>query len=236
MKRTRVVGYIRVSTEEQAAEGVSLAAQEARLRAYAVACDLDLVAVEVDAGVSAKGLRRPGLEAALARLDRGEAGGLLVAKLDRLTRSVRDLGALLDGYFGPDAPGRHQLLSVGDAIDTRTAAGRLVLNILTTVAQWEREAIVERTRAAIAHKRSQGERIGTIPFGMCLHPDGRTLIPDFLEQEAIGEILRWRGAGRSLRWIAAELDRLEVPTKAGRSKWSHTTVAKILEREHAEAT
>src|SRR5262245_9972971 len=94
--RTRVVGYVRVSSEQQADSGVSLEAQRAKLEAYALAMELELVAIEVDAGVSAKTLRRPGFEAALQLLGSGAAEGLLVCKLDRLTRSVRDLGWLLE--------------------------------------------------------------------------------------------------------------------------------------------
>src|ERR1700723_1232086 len=112
VKRTRVVGYIRCSTRLQATEGVSLAAQEARLRAYALALELDLVAVERDVQ-SAKTKDRPGLARALAMLDAGAADGVLVTKLDRLTRSVRDLGTLIESHFH-----RYTLLSVGDCIDT----------------------------------------------------------------------------------------------------------------------
>jgi len=148
---TRVAAYIRVSTEHQTDSGVSLEAQEAKLRAYALALDLELVAIKVDAGLSAKNMKRPGLQAALAMLDAGKVDGLLVAKLDRLTRSVRDLGWLLEpSRFG----GRWSLLSVNDSIDTRTAAGRLVLHVLGAVSQWEREATGERTREALQHKRS----------------------------------------------------------------------------------
>src|SRR3954469_45725 len=97
----RVIGYIRVSTEEQASEGVSLDAQRCKLEAYAKLYELDLVAVEVDAGVSAKTLERPGLRSALARLARGDVEGLLIAKLDRLSRSVADWNALIEAHFGP---------------------------------------------------------------------------------------------------------------------------------------
>ena len=88
----RVVGYIRVSSEGQATEGVSLDAQRVKLAAYCTAMDLELVGIEADEGVSAKSLRRPGLQRALGLLDAGAADGLLITKLDRLTRSVRDLG------------------------------------------------------------------------------------------------------------------------------------------------
>src|SRR3954466_4768983 len=99
----RAVGYVRCSTEEQATEGVTLDAQRAKLEAFARLHELDLVAVEVDAGASAKSLDRPGLARALAMLDAGEADGVLIAKLDRLSRSVADWNRLIDGYFGPAA-------------------------------------------------------------------------------------------------------------------------------------
>lgn len=225
----RVVGYIRVSTEEQASEGVSLDAQRAKLEAYARLYELDLVAVEVDAGASAKTLERPGLRRALARLEGGDVEGLLIAKLDRLSRSVADWNALIEAHFGPG--GGRQLFSVADSIDTRTAAGRLVLNVLMSVAQWERETIVERTRDAMAHKRTRSERVGQVPFGHDLAPDGRNLVPNARELAALADVRRWRAEGRTLRAIAAELTRLGVPTKNGRPTWTHTTVADILRRE-----
>jgi DNA invertase Pin-like site-specific DNA recombinase len=94
----RVVAYVRVSTDKQVEHGLSLEAQQAKLMAYAALYDLDLVAVEVDAGVSAKTLHRPALQRALQRLKVGEAAAVLVVKLDRPTRSVRDLGALAETY------------------------------------------------------------------------------------------------------------------------------------------
>ena len=137
---TRTIAYLRVSTEKQADKGVSLDAQRAKVAAYAELYDLMLVETIVDAGESAKSLDRPGLQRALAMLKEGHAEALLVVKLDRLTRSVVDLGTLVDRYF---APGKAALLSVGEQIDTRSAAGRLVLNVLASVSQLEREAIGE---------------------------------------------------------------------------------------------
>ena len=111
---------------------MSLDAQRAKVAAYASLYDLELTEVIVDAGQSAKTLDRPGLQRALAMLKSGNADALLVVKLDRLTRSVRDLGALVESYF---APGKAALLSVGEQIDTRSAAGRLVLNVLASVSR-----------------------------------------------------------------------------------------------------
>src|SRR4051794_5476163 len=128
----RVVGYVRVSTDEQSRDGVSLLSQADKVRAYCGLYGLDLVCVLSDPGESAKNLDRPALREALAPLERGEAAGLVVAKLDRLPRSMRDWSDLIERYFG-DASGRW-LFSVGDSIDTRTAAGRMVLNMMMTIA------------------------------------------------------------------------------------------------------
>ena len=223
--RTRAIAYLRVSTDKQADEGVSLEAQRAKLEAYASLYDLDLVAVEVDAGVSAKSLDRPALGRALAMLRAGRADALLVVKLDRLTRSVRDLGELLDGYFGPEK--KAALLSVADQIDTRTAAGRMVLNILTSVAQWEREAIGERTAAAMQHKAAQGEYCGgQVPYGFAVGLDGVHLVEHDGEQLVIAAVRELRAAGLSLRAIVAQLDKRGLVSRTGKAL-GLTQVAKI---------
>jgi site-specific DNA recombinase len=226
----KVIGYVRVSTSEQATVGVSLAAQADKIRKFADLHELALVGIDEDPGESAKTLDRPGLARALGRLDRGEAAGIVVAKLDRLTRSVVDWNILIGRHFGEGA-GR-KLFSVSDSIDTRTAAGRLVMNILMSVAQSERETIVERTQDAMRHKRARGERLGTIPFGRQLGPDGRTLIDDPDEQAALALMRSLRGAesGGGLtpfRAIARTLNERGIPSKT-RAPWTHTTVTKIL--------
>jgi DNA invertase Pin-like site-specific DNA recombinase len=225
--RLRVIGYIRVSTEEQATNGKSLDSQRCKLQAYASLYDLELVAVIVDAGVSAKSLDREGLQDALARLRRRDADGLLIAKLDRLSRSVKDWNTLIDGYFG-EKSGK-QLFSVADSIDTRTAAGRLVLNVLMSVAQWERETIGERTRDSLRYKISKGERCGKVRFGYDLAPDGVVLVPNATEQEAIALMKQLRAAGETFRAIAAELTRRGINTKEG-GAWQPMTVRNILAR------
>jgi site-specific DNA recombinase len=224
----RAVGYTRVSSDEQANEGVSLDAQRAKVVGYAKLYGLDLVAVEEDAGVSAKSLDRPALTRALAMLDAGEADGLVIAKLDRLSRSVGDWDRLIAEYFGERAG--KQLWSVADAIDTRTAAGRLVLNILMSVAQWEREAIGERTSDALQHKIRQGERCGKIRFGHDLGPDGVRLIDNPTEQEGLSLLRELYAEGHSLRGIAKELTRRGIRTKEGRPRWDHSSVKRILAR------
>jgi site-specific DNA recombinase len=227
----KVVGVVRVSTEEQSKEGVSVDAQIAKIKAYCLLYELNLVDIIVDAGVSAKSLNRPGLTVALAMLKSKKADGMVVTKLDRLSRSVGDWDYLIANYFGERAG--KQLFSVGDQIDTRTAAGRLVLNVLMSVAQWEREVIVERTTDAMEYKKSKGERVGAVPFGFDLAANGINLIPNEQEQQVITEINSLRASGHSLREIAVELTRQGIATKEGNASWSHQAVAKILNRKAA---
>lgn len=225
-----VVGYLRVSTDQQADHGVSLDAQRERVTAYAALYGLRLVDCIVDAGASAKTLERPGLRLALGHIDDGSVRGLVVAKLDRLTRSVRDLGTLVDRYFGD---GGAALLSVSEQIDTRSASGRLVLNVLTSVAQWEREATAERTSVALAHKARIGEYTGgPVPYGFRLSRDGIRLRPDPTEQAVIAEAARAHAAGLSLRCIAEELDRLGFRSRT-KQPFHPQQVQRMLQRDAA---
>ena len=221
--RTRAIAYVRVSTDKQAEHGVSLDAQRAKLDAYAALYDLDLVAVEVDAA-SACDLDRPALTRALAELRAGRADALLVVKLDRLTRSVRDLGELVERCTRE----RWALLSVGDAVDTRTAAGRLVLNVLASVAQWEREAIGERTAAAMRWKREAGEYTGgAVRYGFRLAADGRTLEADEAEQAVVTVAVELRAAGLSLRAVGDALAARGLMPRTGK-RWHAETVKAVL--------
>lgn len=214
LDRTRAIAYLRVSTDKQADKGVSLDAQRAKVDAYASLYELEVVEVIVDAGASAKTLDRPGLTRALDMLRKGDADALLVVKLDRLTRSVRDLGELVAKFF---ASGKCALLSVSEQVDTRTASGRMVLNIMATISQWERECIGERTAAAMQHKAALGEYIGgDPPFGWRVDADGLRLEPVTHEQVAIAEARRLREAGLSLRAVARELDASGHRSRVGR--------------------
>lgn len=220
----RIIAYVRASTEDQT---ITLDAQRAKLDAYAALYDLTIVETIVDQE-SAKSLNRDGLQRALAMLKSGKADGIAILKLDRLTRSVADWQTLIDGYFGERAG--KQLFSVQDSIDTRTAAGRLVLNVLLSVAQWERETIGERTRDALRHKIAQNQRVGKVRFGYDLAEDGTSLVANEVEQNALGLIQKLRQSGLSLRGIAAELTARGVATKERRGTWTHSAVATILKR------
>ena len=115
----KAIGYVRVSTEEQAESGLSLAHQRAKVEAYCIATDLELVAVVEDAGESAKSLNRPGVQKVIEAVKAGEVAAVVILKLYRLTRSIRDLGTLVDLFDKTGAA----LVSVQDSINTQTAPG-----------------------------------------------------------------------------------------------------------------
>lgn len=230
--RSRAVAYVRVSTEKQADHGSSLEAQAAKLQQYAQLYDLEIVETVVDAGLSASTLDRAGLQRALGLLVSGAADALLVVKLDRLTRSVADLAELIEEYF---AAGKWALLSVGEQIDTRSAAGRLVLNVLASVSQWEREAIGERTATVMQHKLARGEYTGgKPPYGKKLSACGRTadacakaggcdvagvhgvLVDVPGELVVIAEARRLRGEGLALHRVGKRLAELGHVARSGR--------------------
>ncbi len=228
----RVIAYCRVSTLDQAMDGVSLDAQRARAEAWCVMQGAMLVRVEVDAGASAKTLDRPGLVRALAALRAGDADALLVAKLDRLTRSVRDLDTLLTEHFSDDGV---DLVSIAESIDTRSAAGRLVLNVLASVSQWEREACAERTKVALAHLRDRGVHVGRDGLGWMradeIDDDGRrVVVPLEAEIAVVRRIKALRRRGETFEAIAQLLNREGVPTKRGGNRWWATTVRNVVVR------
>lgn len=228
--KTRAVAYLRVSTGKQVEEGVSIEAQEAKVRAYASLYDLELVAIEVDAGLSAKTLDRPGLQSALSSLVNGSAEAILVVKLDRLTRSVKDLGILLETYF---SNGRYALMSVSEQIDTRSAAGRLILNVLASVSQWERETTGERTKAAMSYKKSVKEFTGGhSPYGWQVAEDGIHIEPNQAEQEILKSALELKAFGLSLRKIGQRLESAGLLPRSG-GQWHAKTIQNLLDAEVA---
>jgi site-specific DNA recombinase len=168
----KAIGYVRASTDRQAEQGVSLAAQEAKIRAMSTVQGGELFII--DGGESAKNLNRPGLQRLLTSVNGVKVNAVIIAKLDRLTRSVKDLCSLLELSEKRGVA----LNSVAESLDTASAAGRLVITIMAAVNQWGRQAIGERTRDALRHKRTSAERVGNIRFGFRLSPDGRHVEPD----------------------------------------------------------
>jgi site-specific DNA recombinase len=221
------VGYVRVSTEEQASDGVSLAAQEARLRAYAAATERELAEVIVDDGQSAKSLARPGMQRILSGIQSGQIGTVLALKLDRLTRSVRDLAHLVELCAKKDVA----LVLVTESIDTSTAIGRLLANLIGSVAQWEREAIGERTAFALAHKRRQGRAYSRTPFGY--RRVGDALVVDEHERRGFLIAQRLHDEGSMLVQIGETLARMQIQPPRRGKRWYASSVRSILRSKMA---
>lgn len=220
------VAYVRVSTEDQANEGVSLEAQQAKLAAWCVVNDCELLASHTDAGLSGgRADNRPGLQAAIEQACRTKSV-LVVYSLSRLARSTKDtiaIGEKLD-KAGAD------LVSLSEKIDTTSAAGKMIFRMLAVMAEFERDQVSERTSMAMAHKKSKCERVGTVPYGFDLAADAVTLVRNEAEQQVIEAIQAMRVQGLSYRKIAAELENQQILTKAGEAKWRHTTIKSILDR------
>lgn len=227
-KRFRTLGYIRVSSEEQAREGVSLAAQCHRIRAYCECNDLDLIEIIEDAGISGKNIhKRPGIQRVLAALEAHEAEAVVVLKLDRLSRSTRDVLELTELF---EKRG-WQLHSISEKLDTSSAAGRFVLTILAALAQMEREQVGERTRVALSYKKQQGERLGTTPLGYETVEDGngnKELKPLAEEQRILKMIAGLREQGRTYDDIAQILNEACIPAKRG-GRWYRGTVYYLVQ-------
>lgn len=220
----KLIGYVRVSTDMQAEEGVSLEAQEVDIRRY---CELykaryQLLDVVRDEGWSGSTLQRPGIQAVLQRIQEGQADGVIVSKLDRLSRSVLDLVSITEQEVS--------ILSVNEQIDTSTPTGRLIFHMLGAMAQWERETIAERVRRALLHLRERGVRLGEVPYGLTLTSDrdaeGRLIAVKNEDEQAVIRLilaLRQDPTRRlSYRKIAEYLNQKEIPTKKGNRWFAHS--------------
>ena len=207
----KATGYIRVSTQGQVDDGVSIEMQDTKLRQWAALNDVELVAVHVDEGLSGKNTVRPGLQKALAEV-KAHKGALVVYSLSRLSRSTRDTLAISEQLDKAGA----DLVVLVEKIDTTTASGRMVFRMLAAMNEFEREQVVERTKHAMQHMKAQGRRVGSIPHGYRLAADGEHIEPDTHEQDVLRQVAELRADGMTLREISAELARLGVFNREGR--------------------
>ena len=222
----KAIGYTRVSTQEQADSGLSLEGQRERIAAYCTAKGWTLTEVVTDAGLTGTNMDRPGLSRVLDLVRRRQVDVVVTLKLDRLTRKVRDLGDLLEKFDRAEVA----FSSVMDSFDTTCANGRLVLNVLASVAQWEAEANSERTAAAMQVAKRQGRRVGAVPFGFSLADDGATLEPDAEVLETVAYIADLRRKGESLRGIARTLNVAGTRT-AQAATWTAEQVRRVLRND-----
>ena len=206
-----VVGYVRVSTDEQADSGAGLAAQRASILAECSRRGWTLLTVHEDAGASGKSVAgRAGLQAALAAVESGAASALVVAKLDRLSRSLLDFASLTERSRRKG----WALVALDLGVDTTTPSGEMMANVLAVFAQFERRLIGQRTKDALAQKRAAGVRLGR---------------PRALPATTDSLILSLRSSGLTLPAIAERLTTMGVATGQG-GRWHPTTVRRILLR------
>lgn len=229
MKATAVL-YCRVSTTEQAVEGVSLDAQETRLRAYCAMRGLRVAEVVIDAGVSGgKALASRDGGARVLDLVRAKAVDSVVAyKLDRLFRDCADCLTVTREWDRKDVA-LHLVDLGGQAIDTSSAMGRFFLTVMAGAAELERGMVRERTVSAMAHKRANREYCGgSAPYGWAIGDDGVALVPCEPEQEVIRSAREIRGAGKSLRAVGAALTARGLLPRGG-GRWHASNVQRLLE-------
>jgi len=224
--RPTALGYVRVSTEEQARDGISLDAQAAKISAYAEAKDLELRNIIRDEGVRGKDLKRDGIEQIVRACQAQEVGAVIVVKLDRLSRRTRDLLYLVEDVFQAHDIDLH---SLQETVDTSSASGRFFLRIMGALAEMERELIGERTAAALAHLQANGQRLGAVPLGFRPDGPGGDLLPDSDELVVVENLLALWRRGWSYRRIAAHLNAEGANTKRG-GRWHPSTVAKVVRR------
>lgn len=211
MKRrtNKVIGYMRVSTDEQAVSGLGLGDQRAVIAAEAARrewADLEFLS---DEGFSAKNLLRPAIATALDMLGKGQASVLVVSKLDRLSRSLLDFATLMDRAKREG----WELVVLDLAIDTTTPSGSLMANVMAAFAEYERQLIGSRTSAALQQLKAQGKRLGR---------------PRTLPAEVTARIVAARGEGQTLAAIAETLNRDGVETARGGARWYPSTVKAVL--------
>jgi DNA invertase Pin-like site-specific DNA recombinase len=205
----QVIAYVRVSSEEQADSRAGLEAQRAAIQAECEHRGWQILEVIEDAGYSAKDLKRPGVRAALEQLERKRADGLVVAKLDRLSRSMLDFTSVM-------AKAQKQgwaLVALDCAVDTTTPAGEAMAHVLATFAQFERRLIGQRTREALAVKKKQGVRLGR---------------PASISPQLARRIRSMRSRGLTLQEISDRLNRDGVPTPRGGAVWRPTSLRAVL--------
>jgi DNA invertase Pin-like site-specific DNA recombinase len=236
----KVIGYVRVSTRpqakrgasRQAKNGASLRDQEARIQGWAKLHGAESVTIFSDPAQSGwckdrrKKRRRPGLEAAIAALGKGDV--LAAYSLSRVGRSARDLLDLADTVEAKGA----ELVSMCEDVSTKGAAGQMFFTVLAAVCEYQSTMHSERIADVWHDKRALGERANGgpyCPFGYSA--EGKRLVKDDGEQRVIKKVKTWRGRGASFRAIARKLEAQGVRRKAGGQNWCHTAVSRLVTRQ-----
>lgn len=210
--------YIRVSTQEQAKEGYSIPAQKERLLAFCAAQGWTDYKLYIDEGVSAKDTKRPQLQQMFEDVKKGKISMILVYRLDRFTRSVRDLYNMLEMLEKYKCSFR----SATEMYDTSNAMGRMFIGLVALLAQWETENLSERIKMALEEKVSGGERVGNIPFGFDLN-EKEQLVPNEKAPIVLDMIEKYK-SGMSMNQISNYLTK----TNGDKATWHINSVKRLL--------
>jgi DNA invertase Pin-like site-specific DNA recombinase len=223
--------YIRVSTDEQAKEGVSIPAQVEKLMAYCKQAGLRVVETIIDDGISAGKFlsTRPGGSQLVELVRSRQVKNIVAVKLDRLFRSAADALTSVDNWDKLGAS-LHLLDFNGMSLDTSSPMGRMMLTMIAGFAELERNLCKQRTKDAIQHKKASKQKYCRSVYGYQTLEDG-TMVPDASEQEAICIIKMMRSSGASLRAICSKLTELGYKTKRGGVQWYAATIKGILEND-----
>ena len=205
---TRAIGYVRCSTDEQT---ITVEAQTAKLNAWAALNDAEIT-IEIDAGISGKSMHnRPALKRALDAIRAKRATVIVVCDLSRLSRCTRDALTIADELAKRGA----ELVALREQIPAGPA-GKLILTVLAALAELERAQVGIRTSAALQHLKSQGRRVGGIPYGFAVAADGESLVEHTNEQATIAAARDLRARGLALRAVAETLASRGMLARSGR--------------------
>jgi DNA invertase Pin-like site-specific DNA recombinase len=205
-----MIGYVRVSTEEQGRSGLGLEAQRAAIEEASLRRGWHLEAIEEDVASGTSRRQRPGLDRALERCRAGEVAGIAVAKLDRLSRSLLDFAGVVEQAQREG----WNLVALDVGLDLATPNGRAMAGMLAVFAQWERDILSERTRAALAVRRAQGLQLGR---------------PPLVSIDVLRRVRYLRRSGWSFERIAIRLNADATPAPAG-GQWNRAAARRVYLR------
>jgi DNA invertase Pin-like site-specific DNA recombinase len=215
-----IIGYCRTSTKQQE---ISLDLQETKIKQYALLSDIENIKFITDQA-SGKSFKRKGIETILNLIKEKKVSTIIIYKLDRLTRNISDLNNFIELCNKKNIA----LVSIKDSLDTKTASGRLVINLLATVSQWERETISERTSEALQQKKINKTRYtNNAPFGFSFK--NNKMIENKVEKEALKIMKELKKAGLSYRKIAEELQIRGIKNRKN-TAYNFTFIGKILRK------
>ena len=222
----KCAAYVRVSTDKQADTGLSLDAQESAIRRYCQDRGYTVAEIFVDGGYSAKNTDRPAFKRMVQAIRNGGIDAIVVTKLDRLTRSLRDICSINEDILEPY---HVQLVAINDGINTFEAVSKTLLPFLAVIGQIERQNTSERVKASIRHIQDQGGHYGKVPFGYMTVPDGRIkrLVPNPAEKPWLDKLLAWYREGVRTSEIAKRLNRESVKPRQAK-EWSQAAVYELL--------